>query len=99
MTIPNPAFVATSEVQQLSEGKGVAVDISTRQAEQPQAVIRIRDNGEGIDPDLLPRLFDLFTQADRSGEVDVGIDLRRLAPRSDNCTRGLSRGGSFSGVA
>jgi two-component system, sensor histidine kinase len=45
----------------------IAVEIDAGQnAEQPEAVIRIRDNGEGIDSELLPRLFDLFTQADRS---------------------------------
>jgi CheY-like chemotaxis protein len=61
----------------------VTLDISTQQkAEQPEAVIRIRDNGEGIDPDLLPRLFDLFTQADRSlahsqGGLGIGLSLVR----------------------
>jgi len=28
--------------------------------------VRVRDNGMGIDEELLPRIFDLFTQADRS---------------------------------
>jgi two-component system CheB/CheR fusion protein len=60
----------------------VTVDVSTQKAEQPEAVIRVRDNGEGIDPDLLPRLFDLFTQADRSlahsqGGLGIGLSLVR----------------------
>jgi two-component system CheB/CheR fusion protein len=60
----------------------VALDISTQKAERPEAVIRIRDTGEGIDPDLLPRLFDLFTQADRSlahsqGGLGIGLSLVR----------------------
>ena len=37
-----------------------------RENENPQADRSRRDNGEGIDPELLPRLFQLFTQADRS---------------------------------
>jgi two-component system, chemotaxis family, CheB/CheR fusion protein len=60
----------------------VTVDGSTQKTEQPGAVIRIRDNGEGIDSELLPRLFDLFTQADRSlahsqGGLGIGLSLVR----------------------
>jgi len=49
-----------------------------------EAVVRVRDNGRGIAPDLLPRIFDLFTQADRTlarsqGGLGVGLTLvRRL---------------------
>lgn len=47
---------------------------------QDYAVIRVRDNGVGIDQDLLPRIFDLFTQADRSlarsaGGLGIGLSL------------------------
>ena len=44
----------------------------------------MRDNGIGIDPELLPRVFDLFTQAERSldrsqGGLGIGLTLvRRL---------------------
>ena len=43
-------------------------------------MIRIRDNGVGITADLLPRIFDLFTQADRSldrsqGGLGIGLAL------------------------
>jgi len=41
-------------------------------------VLRVRDNGVGISPDLLPRIFDLFTQAERSldrSEGGLGIGL------------------------
>jgi PAS domain S-box-containing protein len=42
--------------------------------------VRIRDNGVGIDKKLLPRIFDLFTQADRSldraaGGLGIGLSL------------------------
>jgi signal transduction histidine kinase/FixJ family two-component response regulator len=45
-------------------------------------VIRIRDSGIGISPDLLPRIFDLFTQGDRSlaraeGGLGIGLTLVR----------------------
>ena len=42
--------------------------------------VRVRDNGVGIEADLLPRVFDLFTQADRSlarssGGLGIGLSL------------------------
>ena len=49
-----------------------------------QAVIRVEDDGVGIAPDLLPRMFDLFVQGERSldrseGGLGLGLTLvRRL---------------------
>jgi signal transduction histidine kinase len=46
--------------------------------------IRVRDNGVGISPELLPRIFDLFTQLDRTTDraasgLGIGLALvRRL---------------------
>jgi PAS domain S-box-containing protein len=49
-------------------------------AGQAQAAIRVRDSGIGIAPELLPRIFDLFTQAERSldrsqGGLGIGLCL------------------------
>ncbi|MCE9548540.1 MAG: PAS domain S-box protein, partial [Planctomycetia bacterium] len=46
------------------------------------AVVRVRDNGIGIEPDLLPKVFDLFIQASRSldraqGGLGIGLTLVR----------------------
>jgi len=46
----------------------------------PMVVIRVRDTGIGIAPELLPRIFDLFTQADHSldrsqGGLGIGLCL------------------------
>ena len=46
----------------------------------PMVVIRVRDTGIGIAPELLPHIFDLFTQADRSldrsqGGLGIGLCL------------------------
>ena len=46
----------------------------------PMVVIRVRDTGMGIAPELLPHIFDLFTQADRSldrsqGGLGIGLCL------------------------
>ena len=46
--------------------------------ERGHAIIRVRDNGVGIAPELLPRVFELFTQGDRSlarSEGGLGIGL------------------------
>jgi PAS domain S-box-containing protein len=45
-------------------------------------LIRVRDNGIGIEPQLLPRVFDLFTQSERSiersqGGLGIGLTLVR----------------------
>ncbi|MGH7367438.1 MAG: CHASE3 domain-containing protein [Candidatus Rokuibacteriota bacterium] len=53
-------------------------------AEGEEILVRVRDTGAGIHPELLPHVFDLFTQADRSlerkqGGLGIGLTLvRRL---------------------
>jgi two-component system CheB/CheR fusion protein len=52
------------------------------EAQNGQVVLRIRDTGMGIPEDLLPHVFDLFRQADRSldrsqGGLGVGLTLVR----------------------
>src|SRR5207237_10680566 len=38
----------------------------TATRENAEAVLRVRDDGVGIPAEVLPHVFDLFTQADRS---------------------------------
>jgi PAS domain S-box-containing protein len=50
--------------------------------EGEEAVVRVFDNGMGLPADLLPHVFDLFTQADRSldrsqGGLGIGLTLVR----------------------
>lgn len=52
----------------------------TGRAEGAQAVIEVNDNGQGISADILPRIFDLFYQADTSldrakGGLGLGLML------------------------
>jgi two-component system, OmpR family, sensor histidine kinase TrcS len=44
-------------------------------AERAHAELSVADNGPGIDPDLLPRLFERFVRADTSRSSDSGIGL------------------------
>ena len=73
---------------------------------EPEAVVRIEDTGIGISAEMLPRVFDLFTQADRSlahsqGGLGIGLSLvrslielhgGRVAARSE----GLGKGSEFA---
>lgn len=48
--------------------------------EEHECVLRVRDTGVGISPSLLPKIFDLFTQAERSldrsqGGLGIGLAL------------------------
>ena len=52
----------------------------TVQQEGAEAVLRVRDTGVGIDPEILPHIFDLFTQAERTldrsqGGLGIGLAL------------------------
>jgi signal transduction histidine kinase len=56
--------------------------ILTAEREDPQVKISIRDTGVGIPPDILPQVFDLFTQVDRTlnrsqGGLGIGLALVR----------------------
>jgi PAS domain S-box-containing protein len=47
-----------------------------------EVIVRVKDSGVGIPPDLLPRIFDLFTQGDRSIDrvrdgLGIGLTLSR----------------------
>jgi PAS domain S-box-containing protein len=67
-----------------------------------EVVIRVRDTGEGIPPEMLPRIFDLFTQVESSpdraqGGLGLGLSLvqqlvtmheGRVEARSDGPGRG-----------
>jgi signal transduction histidine kinase len=51
--------------------------------EGSEAVVRIRDSGVGIEPDVLPRVFDLFVQADpSSGRAGPGLGIGLALVRS-----------------
>nr|AYC79546.1 hypothetical protein [uncultured bacterium] len=66
--------------------------------EGPHAVIRVKDSGIGISPDIAPTIFDLFAQADSKGEspeggLGIGLALvRRLVEMHDGTVAASSPG-------
>jgi PAS domain S-box-containing protein len=75
------------------------------QREGERAVLRVRDNGVGIAPEMLPRVFDLFAQAHRGparveGGLGIGLTVvQRLVElhggRVEVASEGLGRGSEF----
>lgn len=60
---------------------GGRIDLSA-EVESGEAVLKVRDNGPGIAPELLPHIFELFVQEDRSlarphGGLGIGLTLVR----------------------
>jgi PAS domain S-box-containing protein len=67
-------------------------------AEGPEAVVHVRDNGMGISHDLMPRIFDLFTQGERTldraeGGLGIGLTLvRRIVDLHGGTIEAISAG-------
>ena len=62
-----------------------------------QIVVRVRDDGVGIEPALLSRIFDLFVQGERQAGTQVGIGLgltlaKRLVERHGGTIEAVSAG-------
>ena len=85
---------------------GGRIELEARQ-QGDQVAVYIKDNGIGINPDFLPELFELFTQADRSldrssGGLGIGLTLvRRLVEQHGGSISAYSDGvgyGSEFGV-
>jgi CheY-like chemotaxis protein len=70
----------------------------TAEREGSDAVVSVRDNGIGIPGDMLARIFDMFTQVDRSLErsqsgLGIGLTLvRRLLDMHDGSIEARSNG-------
>lgn len=65
----------TNAAKYTAEGGDISISV---QREGDEAVLRVQDSGVGIAPELLPHIFDLFTQAERSldrSEGGLGIGL------------------------
>ena len=83
----------------------IEVEVYADQAAR-RAMLRVRDTGIGVDPEMLPKLFDIFSQADRSldrsrGGLGLGLALvKRLVQLHDGAVEarsaGLGEGAEFT---
>ena len=77
--------------------EGGRIDLTVAR-EGGEAVFRVRDTGIGIAAEMLPRVFDLFTQVDRSldrsqGGLGIGLTLvRRLVEMHGGTVQAFSDG-------
>jgi CheY-like chemotaxis protein len=86
-------------------GEGGRIELAAS-AGEGEATITVRDNGAGIEPQLLPKVFDLFVQGDRAldrgqGGLGIGLTLvKRLVElhqgRVEVASEGPGRGATFS---
>ena len=85
--------------------RGGSVDVDVLREGQ-EAVLRVTDTGIGIAPDMLPRVFELFTQAEQPidrtvGGLGIGLALtRRLVEMHEGtivaASEGRGRGAQFT---
>jgi signal transduction histidine kinase len=85
-------------------GEGGRIEV-TAAVDEGEATIEVRDNGSGIDPVLLPKVFDLFVQGERAldrgqGGLGIGLTLvKRLVElhqgRVEVASDGAGRGSTF----
>jgi two-component system, chemotaxis family, CheB/CheR fusion protein len=88
------------------QGEIIVSATKTNSGSAPEAVVSVRDTGIGISAEMLPRVFDLFTQADRSlahsqGGLGIGLSLVRSlvelhGGRVAASSEGLGKGSEFS---
>ena len=79
-----------------TEAGGKVTLTATRHGDRIE--VRVRDTGVGMPPEVLPRVFDLFTQVDKNlnraqGGLGIGLALvRRLVELHDGTVRAASDG-------
>jgi PAS domain S-box-containing protein len=89
----------SNAVKYTTEGGHITIAV---RREDGEAVLRVHDTGIGIAPELLPKVFDLFVQGDRSldrteGGLGIGLTLVRRLVEMHGGSVSASSGGSGEG--
>jgi signal transduction histidine kinase len=117
LDVPAEALVVQGDMTRLSEAVGNLLNNAAKYTEERGRIairveragrdvrISIKDNGMGIPPEMMPSVFDMFTQVDLTlhrsqGGLGIGLALvRELAEmhggRVDAYSEGLGRGSEF----
>jgi CheY-like chemotaxis protein len=82
--------------------EGGKIWLSVEQQEN-EVIVKVRDNGIGIPPEYLPRVFDLFSQVDSSlerthGGLGIGLTLVRVLVKMHGGAIQASSAGSGAGT-
>jgi PAS domain S-box-containing protein len=78
--------------------KGGRIELRVEQSGTKDVLLRVRDNGMGIRPEMLPRLFEPFAQSERTldradGGLGIGLTLvRRLTELHGGSVQAASEG-------
>jgi signal transduction histidine kinase/ActR/RegA family two-component response regulator len=93
------ANLLTNAIKYTPEGGHVTLQLA---AENGEAIIRVTDDGVGIDPDRIGRIFELFAQAENSigraqGGMGIGLALVRNLVQLHNGTVGAKSDGVGKG--
>jgi signal transduction histidine kinase len=85
----------TNSIRYTNNGGVIVIRLETR---GHMATVSVSDNGSGIGPELMPRLFDLYVQAERSsdrtgGGLGLGLALvKNLVEAHEGSVRAASEG-------
>jgi signal transduction histidine kinase len=89
------ANLLSNAAKYTDEGGHICLTVEQHEA---GAVLRVRDDGIGVTPAMLPRVFDLFAQSDRAlrqaqGGLGIGLTLvRRLVEMHGGTVQAFSEG-------
>lgn len=116
--LPREPLIVEGDVTRLSEAVGNLLNNAAKYTEEKgrvsvrveraggEAVVRVKDSGLGIPPELLPSVFEMFTQIDHTlhraqGGLGIGLALvRELTEmhggRVEGYSEGLGKGSEFT---